>query len=75
MDYGEPDFMDFDAEMEAKNPENDWKLVGGKQTLRPHKEATQTPLPASSECRNKLLGATDTNTHHIGNNKSGPNIN
>jgi hypothetical protein len=54
--------MDFDAEMQAKTPENDWKLVGGKPKLRPHKEATQTPFSASPDCRNNLQGAPDT-TH------------
>ena len=47
MDYKEPEFMDFDAEMESKTPANDWKLVGRKQKLQPYKEATQTLLPAS----------------------------
>ena len=46
--YEEPEFMDFDTEMEAKIPANNWKLVGGKQKLQPHKEATKRTLPASS---------------------------
>ena len=33
MDYEEPEFMDFDTEMESKIPANDWTLVGSKQKL------------------------------------------
>jgi hypothetical protein len=53
MDYEEPVFMDFDAQMESKIPANNWKLDGRKQKLCPHKEATQTPLPAFPECQNQ----------------------
>ena len=51
LNYGEPDFMElFDSEMDSKLPAiEDWKLVGGKQKTRPHKDATQTSLPASPE--------------------------
>ena len=35
MDYEELEFMDFDAELESKIPENDWKLVSGRPKFRP----------------------------------------
>ena len=72
MDYEEPEFMDFDAEMESKIPENNWKLVGSKPNLRPHKEATQTPFPASPERQNKLQGAPDTTHTTMATTKVGP---
>jgi hypothetical protein len=72
MDYEEPDFMDFHTEMEAKTPENNWKLVGSNPKLRPHKEATQTPLPASPERRNKLQGAPDITRIMMATTKVGP---
>ena len=39
MDYEEPEFMYFDAEMESKIPANDWKMVGRNcdHTKRQHK--------------------------------------
>ncbi|KAI2505072.1 hypothetical protein MHU86_9348 [Fragilaria crotonensis] len=51
LNYEEPDFMElFDSEMDSKRPAiEDWKLVGGKQKMRPNKDATQTPLPTSPE--------------------------
>ncbi|KAI2511594.1 hypothetical protein MHU86_2848 [Fragilaria crotonensis] len=51
LNYEEPDFMElFDSEMDSKLPAiADWKLVGGKQKMRPNKDATQTPLPTSPE--------------------------
>ncbi|KAI2494419.1 hypothetical protein MHU86_20102 [Fragilaria crotonensis] len=40
----------FDSEVDSKLPAiEDWKLEGGKQKMRPHKDATQTPLPSSPD--------------------------
>ena len=72
MDYEDPEFLDFDAEMESKIPENDWKLVGGKPKLRPHKEATQTPLPPSPACQNQTPRAPDTTHITMATTKEGP---
>ena len=50
LNYEEPDFMDFDGDMDSKLPaKENWQLVGGKQKLKPLKDATQTPLPSSPE--------------------------
>jgi hypothetical protein len=43
----------FDSEMDSKLPAiKDWKLVVGKQKMRPHKDATQTPLPSFPDRQN-----------------------
>ena len=43
-----------------KSMQKNGKLVGGKQKLQTHKEATQTPLPGSQECQNKTPRAPTT---------------
>ena len=71
-DSEEPEFMDFDAEMQSKIPENNWKLVCGKPKLNPLKEAAQTPLPGSWECQNQTLRAPDTTHITMAATKEGP---
>ena len=58
--------------MESKTPENDWKLVGGKPILCLHKEATQTPLPASPSRKNQPPRAPDTTHTTMATTKEGP---
>ena len=53
-----------------KTTENGWQ-----QTKSPHKEGTQTPLPASPEHRNKLQGAPDTTHITMATTKEGPTSN
>ena len=74
MDYEEPEFMDFNAEMESKISENDWKLVSSKPKLCLHKEATQTPPPASPACQNQTPWAPDTMHMTMTTIKEGPTL-
>jgi hypothetical protein len=47
LNYDEPDFMEYDADMDSKLPAVDWTLVGRKNKQKTTTDAIQTPLPAS----------------------------